>query len=293
MKRTPAPSGATAQRHHGWTLVERSADPRTSRFFAVLTVCIAAAAAVSLVVQLVDHGKRTAAATTHPRTRQSIATVPASTRTLVSWVRTAVPASTPVITDQEAAALLRAAGYRGATNDLTGCRAGTLILVTEALHRDASLQSCISRSYPIATLNAAQVREIPADLAAALRARADARANQKRGGVALAQNPSLSATASARAALLSGRVDLRVESVLAELSAHFPVRLLAIDDVAAERAAGMPARTVQIDVADPANVDPLLQQVVAAYRPDHVVRTSSHTLRLTWPFRTQPPPVLD
>lgn len=269
---------------------------QVNRLLALLILGIAVTAVVSLAQVLGDTRHNSAAPTSTTRGQPGAAPT-AATRALVHWVLANLPAGTVVVADPTAASLLQSGGYRGATSDPTACRAGRFIFVTPALKQVAQglplLAGCIDHSLAVASLGADRVREVTPNLTGAVRARRAAVADRRRGGVALAGNPSITMSAATRAALRDGQLDLRGEAVLAELAAHIRLRLRAVAGAQAEIRAGMPARTVKISVPHPAVIHPLLTHVAADYRPSKIVRTTPHIIRLTWPFRAGPLPVLD
>ncbi|HKC26824.1 MAG TPA: hypothetical protein VKB75_02320 [Jatrophihabitans sp.] len=267
-----------------------------NRLLALLNLAIAVAAVIALVRVLGDGGhgspgpKRTG-------TQQSSTALPKSTRELLQWVRANLPAGTRVLADPTVGSRLKGAGYHVEIGMAAACPPNSFIFLTPALEQSARqrrpIAGCINHSLTVASLGSYEVREVTADLAAAVRARRADLADRERGGAALADNPSIRMSAPLRTAVRDGLLDLRAQAVLAQLAALMPLRLMAIDGVPAETRAGLPARSVVIRVPNRAAAERQLSHVAAAYRPSQVVRAAGNTLRLTWPFRTGPLPVLN
>jgi hypothetical protein len=261
---------------------------------AVLSAAIALTAAAALTYHLVDHQGSTAARNPAP----SAASL-ASGRLLAQWARANLPSGTPIVTDGGTASLLQARGFTSATADARTCRADRFVFLTPSLaqraQQDPALAACVNSSIAVAAAGggagASELRVITSDRLATARARRQDLANRRQGGAALAANPAVSMSAQVRSELRAGRLDLRAEAVLAELSRHVPVRIDVIRDERVEAQAGMPARTVVIQLPDPTQLQPLLANVAAAYRPT-VIRVRPNATTLTWAFRAEPPPVL-
>jgi hypothetical protein len=104
---------------------------------------------------------------------------------------------------------------------------------------------------------------------------------------ALLHNPRVTATAGARAALRRGQLDMRAATLLALLTARTPVRIDTITSRPPEEAAGRPARSVTLSVADPAALAATTHMLTGDYTPA-LVTTASGSTRLDWPVGLAP-----
>jgi hypothetical protein len=222
-----------------------------------------------------------------------------STRELVAWASANLPRDRTIFADPVAGSLLEAAGFTDVRRDVSTCRAGGFVFVTalvrQRAERQPSVAACLASSLLDVSVGTggtvAELRGITADPAAAAAVRAEALADRRLGGAALADNPAISMSAEVRRELRAGRLDLRAEAVLALLAGRAPIRIAAIRGYAGELRAGLPARTVAIRLAQPARFDALLAHISRDYRPSDIVRRL-RVEQLTWPFRTEPLPVL-
>lgn len=105
--------------------------------------------------------------------------------------------------------------------------------------------------------------------------------------VALLHNPRITPTASARAALRRGQLDMRAATLLALLAARTPVHLDTIMIRPPEAAAGRPARSISISVTDPATLTTTTRMLTGDYIPAFVTPTGSST-QLDWPVGLAP-----
>lgn len=265
----------------------------------VLTAALAVTAATSLVLRLnaprPPLGGAVSASTQKPPLVQAAE----------QWLMTNLPYSGKVIADDAVRAALIDSGFPPASvtppAGVLGCAAVSFVVVTAALEAaaisDGSLGRCLHTALPIAVFGtgatAVRIAQTTPGGSPALAAqrRLDAR-DRMVAGVALAGNPSVRVSAGARAQLRLGGLDLRAGTVIAVLAGHTLVHITAITGVAAERAAGLPARTVELALADPAVLPSVLAGLSAPFRPSMTVHTGPLSVRLVWPFTTATIPAL-
>jgi hypothetical protein len=224
----------------------------------------------------------------------------ATVSAIATWASANLPSSARVITDADTADAVRADGFSGGvTTTGASCRDGTFLLVTAAVRArartDRALTQCLASALPVASFaggtDVSEIRHVVADHARSNQARRTARADQRRGGAALAANSAITMSAQARRSLLAGGLDLRAQTVLVELAGQERLVLDAVVADPAEARAGLAARVVDLAPADPRRTDALLAGLSAGYRP-RVVQLSSGAWQLTWPFRAEPLTVL-
>ena len=221
----------------------------------------------------------------------------ASTRAASSWIQNNLASSVTVAADPTTAAQLRNDGMDHVTalpataDQLRFVR----YLVTAAAAEPASAPpaSLRARATPIATfgrpghtVTIEQVvalssgETLPQLLARDRRARSLA-------GTQLAQNARLHTTAVTGPALRSGVLDLRAATVLAVLAGNGSVQLDRIDQIAAERTAHLPARTITITVPNAGAVGTQIRALAAPYGADSS-QLSPTKLTVQWPVDVAP-----
>lgn len=146
-------------------------------------------------------------------------------------------------------------------------------------------------SMPIATFPDAEIRRIYDEAPEEnLRWRAADRADRLLAGTSLLGNPHVTPSASAAAVLTRGGLDLRAATALTTLASVMHVDLVDIEDIGAEAAAAMPARSMTIRVVDSARATAVLSGLTAAFRAEQVIATPDGAIRLHWPLRFTPLP---
>jgi hypothetical protein len=214
------------------------------------------------------------------------------------WIRTNVAANTPVCGDRAMVTQLSQAGFTAVTScqsngslnndrfvvstpDIRAAVAGGLAVV---VRQRASL--------PVAVFGTGaervEVLMIVPGAQAALSTRLTRDLHERAlAAAALLHNPRVTATASARAALRRGQLDMRAATLLALLTARTPVRIDTITSRPPEEAAGRPARSVTLSVADPAALAATTHMLTGDYTPA-LVTTASGSTRLDWPVGLAP-----
>lgn len=156
---------------------------------------------------------------------------------------------------------------------------------------DESVAVVWQSSIPVAIFSGVQVRRIlQTPLAETLRTREADRADRLLAGTALLANPDITASPQAQAGLTAGGLDLRAAATLTALAGAMPVYVANVEDVKSEAAAGLPARSMTIQVVDASKATTVIGGMTAAFRADHVVATPEGTFRLHWPLRFTPLP---
>jgi hypothetical protein len=247
------------------------------------------AVAVGTLVRIGTESTGTTSSTA-PAPRPTERAVPVNSAAL-DWVRGQLPPGSVVATDARAAALLRpgvatvpiGAGQR---SDLSGV---DFVMATNAVRQAArgstSLAQLLSSAVPVAVFgtgrDAVTVAGVASNPAGVRADRARDLASRRRAEPELLANKRVRAAPRPRQVLQSGGLDLRGATVLAELAGHGRVTIVDVPIDAAEAAAGLPARTVEIRLRNQALLQ-LVDSVGPNYRPT-VTRRSNGVIRLTWP----------
>lgn len=156
---------------------------------------------------------------------------------------------------------------------------------------DAAVAPVWQHSIPVAVFEKVQVRRIertPAD--AILRSREADRADRLTAGTALLENPGMVIAPQPEAILAAGGLDLRAAATLTAIAGATAVNLTDIEHISAEAAAGMPARSLAVQVADVGKANVVLSGLTVAFRPDRVVAAGDGVMRLHWPLSVAPLP---
>lgn len=220
----------------------------------------------------------------------------------LGWARGNLPQGSHVLVDDATATLLGPPGGLVVMRLSGPWQCAGFVVVTPALRtaagHDEPLAACVQRSLPVARFAAGtaavDVRAVVADVAAATRQRAQDAAARASGGAQLAQNAAITMTPAQRQVVVAGGLDLRAETVLAQLGQRVPVTVTALVPDPAEAAAGLPARTVDVRV-DPsagAAVRTMLAGLSPDFTPTAVHQIAPGTFRLRWPLQVTPVPVL-
>jgi hypothetical protein len=225
-------------------------------------------------------------------------------KTAVSWAARQLPHHARILTDSTAAAALRASGFtnaRAAAPSGPGRRGAKLavdyVLSTPALRTIAKPSTeaarAVTASLPIAVFgsDAGQVaiRQIAVHGASTAAAHAVTDLHtRRRVEPQLLTNPAIRFSASARSALKAGQLDLRALSVLALMADASPLELVRINIDSPERAAGRPARSMDVRAAKPAAVRAVLRGLAPSYRPIRDSRLGGGAQRIVWSIDIDP-----
>lgn len=106
-------------------------------------------------------------------------------------------------------------------------------------------------------------------------------------------NPAIRASGAARAALQTGQLDLRAATVLALIANSSHLVIISVNVDKAEQAAGLPARSVDIQTDAPDNVQAMLANLPPSYQPSKNTRLPNGTHRMAWSIDPEPPPALN
>jgi hypothetical protein len=209
-----------------------------------------------------------------------------------AWIRTNLPTNSRLLTD----GVVAPGGYPTASlGAAESWRDFDYLLTThaDAPSPDAAAAPVLQSSLAAAIFDGLQVRRIVAgasgDVESSRQADLDARL---RAGAALAQNPNVEVLPGASPALSRGLLDLRAASVISGLAAQMDLTLDAVNTIAPEARAGVPARALTIYTTDPVQTTRLLIGFDAALRPDRVDVGEGGAVNLHWPLSFDPVPAV-
>jgi hypothetical protein len=208
-----------------------------------------------------------------------------------TWVTANIAADTPLCADQAVAAQLGRAGFTAARScGPTGSLGENRFVVSTPDIKAAiagSLAAGQRASLPVASFGTGAARVevclVVPGAQAALAARIKRDLHERAlAAAALLRNPRVTATASARAALRRGQLDMRAATLLALLAARTPVRVDTIMIRSPEAAAGRPARSISVSVTDPAALTATTRMLTGDYTPARVTAAGGGATRLDW-----------
>jgi hypothetical protein len=156
----------------------------------------------------------------------------------------------------------------------------------------------LQSSLPIAVFGSGPdqvvVRQVSTTSAAASAARRAADGQTRRTAERqLLINPAVRASGSARAALAAGALDLRAATVLALMANASHVKLLSVNVNVPERAAGLPARSVDVQADAGADMQATVSSLPPLYRPISDTQLPNGTHRMVWAIDPEPPAALN
>jgi hypothetical protein len=271
------------------------------RFCTAFLIADVAAAVIALTVHDHDSGSTAVGApSVSPSTASSSrlaspsqsAAADASSLAL-TWMSGTVPHSAVVLADATTTAQLARFGFAHAG---TSTHAGYTVS-TPALRRtaatDSAMAAVLQRAVPIAVFptGAGQiVVGAVSDVAPSVLAehRSDDAQLRTGAGQGLLANPNFVASPAAASALSAGRLDLRPATALALMAAEGTVQLQRVTSVAAETAAGLPARTITFVATPAAKQRALLLGLSQAYRPLTWTHQPDGSYTATWSIRPDP-----
>ena len=160
------------------------------------------------------------------------------------------------------------------------------------------IDRALSSSVPIAVFGSGNdqvvVRQVSAtsnaDIAARRSTDRETRLTAER---QLLTNPAIRASGAARAALQAGQLDLRAATILALMANSSHLDIISVNLDVPEQAAGLPARSIDVQTDAPADVQAMLSNLPALYRPiaDTVLPSGTH--RMVWSINPEPPTALN
>jgi hypothetical protein len=214
-----------------------------------------------------------------------------------TWITANVAADTPLCADRAVAAQLREAGFTAASSCRpNGTSEENRFVVSTPDIRAAVAGSLAAAgqgaSLPVAVFGGSaervEVRIVVPGAQAALSARLARDLDERAlAAAALLHNPRITATASARAALRQGQLDIRAATLLALLAARTPFQVDTIMIRPPEQAAGRPVRSITVSVTDPAALTATTRMLTDDYIPTLVTAAAGGT-RLDWPVGLAP-----
>jgi hypothetical protein len=234
-----------------------------------------------------------------------VAPNPPEINAAVAWAGRELAHSVKILTNPTMRTALTARGF---TNVLTatalaGGTAPTRVtfdyaVSTPALRAAARSGDPVKRalnvSVPIAVFGSGRhqvvVRQVstvsPAEVAS--RQAADLR-RRRAGERQLLTNPAIRARPPALTALRAGQLDLRAATVIVLMANSSHVEIVSVHADEPERAAGLPARSVDVRTDADAAVEALLSNLPSSYRPTSDTRLPDGTHRMVWPIDPEPP----
>ena len=268
-------------------------EPQPSRSIVAVLLAVAGLTAAGITAYLVtrhggsQHVGSAAPSSAHAR---SVSTPMQQAET---WVTANVAANAPLCADVALAAQLAQSGFTAVSN----CRSDGWVDKNQFVVSTPDIRVAIAgglasavrhrASFPVARFGTGgariEVRMLLPAAQAALSVRM-ARATDERAlaDAALLHNPRVTTTASARTALHQGQLDIRAATLLALLAARTRVRVDAILIRAPEAAAGRPARSITVSVADPAALPATVRMLTDDYVPARVTQAGGGATRLDW-----------
>jgi hypothetical protein len=207
-----------------------------------------------------------------------------------AWIKANLTADTRLLTDRA----IPPEGYPATSVATAGDWQDYDYLITSATvpGPDAVAATVWRSSIAVAVFDGVQVRRILPSADLVLQTRDADRADRLVAGTALLGNPRVEAAPDTKSVLAAGGLDLRAATALSALAGAGPVRLDKISVVAAEAAAGVPARSITVRTSDFSLATRVLSGLTAAFRPDQVIRESDGAIRLHWPLNFDPVPTL-
>jgi hypothetical protein len=211
---------------------------------------------------------------------------------VMAWILDNLPQDTRLLTDGPAPPV----GYPSASWAAAGKRWHDfdyfLTNTTDPAAPDPTRAAVWQSSIAAAVFDNVQVRQIVENPDEIRQTREADRADRLQAGAALLQNPGIDPSPEAKTVLAYGGLDLRAATTLAALAGRLQVRLDDIGMVAAEAAAGVPARAIIIHTSDSAEAARIFGGLTAAFRPDRVTGAANGAVRVHWPLSLAPVPML-
>jgi hypothetical protein len=283
-------------------------------------VLIVIAAAVALALSLRHHSSArnnsntpTTSASAPTASGPAKAVTPAAVNQATAWIVANLSSSDHVISDAATSAQLVSRGFPNVTGidtQVTGQvqiarDESQFIAATPSIRaaevRNRPLADALIASAPVAIFGTGaqgvEVRQVLSGAhAASLQGLLTTDLTSRRqAATGILSNTAVTVDPSARPVLLAGGLDLRAATAIVYLADRTPVRLVAVQVNPAERAAGRPARIVQVQMADPINGAAALTTLTAAYQPEVVTRHTDNPKAYTiqWSVSAIPPPTLN
>jgi hypothetical protein len=262
-------------------------------FHRVCAALIAFDVAISIValVRIADRTDAAERATPPPRATPAAqpAARPSLSAQAAAWVVRELPSSEPVLADAAVSRVLARHGFHPVGTDAIAA----FVVSTPALRAAAlnfpALARTLDSSVPVAVLGSGAdevvVRQVaavtPAQMAADARARRSAE-NE------LLTNPSFSAGAQAAVLMRAGELDWRCATFLAITASTDRVRLLRVNVDAAEQAAGLPARSIDVRTTSDDRLRAFIRDASVDYRLASARHLADGSWQLSWPVDATP-----
>jgi hypothetical protein len=270
-------------------------------FCTAFLIADVAAAVIALAVHDHDSGSTAAGAPSASSSTASLArpasplqSAAADARSLaLTWMSGAVPHSAVVLADATTTAQLARYGFAHAGTSTHAAYTVSTPALRRTAATDGAIATVLQQAVPIAVFptDAGQiVVGAVSDVAPSTLAehRSDDAQLRTGAGRGLLANPNFVASPAASSVLSAGRLDLRPATVLALMAAEGKVQLRSVTSVAAETAAGLPARTVTFVATPAAEQRALLLGLSQAYRPLTWTHQPDGSYTATWSIRPDP-----
>ncbi|MEP7179231.1 MAG: hypothetical protein ABI775_09105 [Pseudonocardiales bacterium] len=219
-----------------------------------------------------------------------------------SWARRVLSPSFHIIADPAVRTALKAAGFTNFTTlaRTPNSRGQSFDFVVSSptmramARTDGELNRALNSSAPVAAFGSGARQVVirqATDLSLATvisrrRADKDTRIVAER---QLLTNPAVHASVEAQAALRAGDLDLRAATVLTVLAGSSHVNVLAVNVDNSERAAGLPARSIDVRTDAPGSASAILSSLPSAFAPSKIIQLANDTNRLSWLIVAVPP----
>jgi hypothetical protein len=286
---------------------------------AIAIVVIVVAAAVALALSL--RHRSTARGSAAPTTSASASTTTTGAKRAAAavvneataWIVANLSSADHVITDSVTAGQLVSQGFANVTGIDTAATSQVQIArdesqfivatpsIRSAVARNRPLSDALTASAPAAMFNTGpqrvEVRQVLSGAhAASLQGLLTTDlTSRKQAATGILSNSAITVAPSARPVLLAGALDLRAATAIVYLADRTPIRLVTVQVNPPERAAGRPARIIQVEMTDPINGEAALTTLTSAYQPSTVVtdKANPKITDIQWPVSAIPPPTLN
>jgi hypothetical protein len=262
-------------------------------FHRICAVLIALDVALSIAA-LVHFANRTDAAdrsTPPPRAVPAVqpAALPGPSAQAAAWVVRELPSSAPVLADAGVSRVLARHGFPPVATDAIAAFVVSTPALRAAAQHSPALARTLDSSLPVAVLGSGAdgvaVRQVasvtPAQMAADARTRRSAE-NE------LLTNPTFTAGTQAADLLRAGGLDWRCATFLAITASTDRVQLLRVNVDAAEQAAGLPARSIDVRTTSDDRLRAFIRDASVDYRVASARHLTDGSWQLSWPVDVAP-----
>lgn len=255
----------------------------------------------STSVPTVSHpGTASSSLSSSPPAPEAPLPVDAPRRAAVRWIQVNVAKAASIAGDAATSAELSRAGYRrvhrvGSGTDLARIPVEYAVLEGSRSALPPALKALQRHSVNVAVFGTGAARTtvcavVPGGSGAVTTLLANNRKARMSAGQQLSVNPHLSSGPEAAAVLGTGSLDLRAATLVALLTQSVAVQLESAPQSVAERAAGLPVRTIRVTVPDVTMARAVIAGLPEAYRASSVRSKPGNGLLVQWPVQGIPTP---